>query len=90
LYTKVWSKAMDSDLPKRIRFDNTGDLSSLTADYSGIFSGRRQVRDSISSSKLDISDEAQSDRQMAEKQERLTTFNINKIAEIMIILNKLI
>jgi hypothetical protein len=27
---------------------------------------------------------------MAEKQERLTTFNINKIAEIMIILNKLI
>jgi len=63
-------KAMDSVLPKRIRFDNTGDLSSLTADYSGIFSGRRQVHDSISSSKLDIS-AAQSERQMAEKQAKI-------------------
>lgn len=63
-------KALDSVLPKRIRFDNTGDLSSLTSDYSGIFSGRRQVHDSISSSRLDIS-AAQSERQVAEKQAKI-------------------
>lgn len=64
------NKPLDSVLPKRIRFDNTGDLSSLTGDYSGIFAGRRQVHDSISTSRLDIS-AAQSERQMAEKQAKI-------------------